>query len=92
MVNPRSAANRIGALALHASHDPRVTSFPGRQAADAGLNTRLLAEIDARDPSLPEQERERRLQYARRMHFSQLARRSARVRQQHAQRRNGGGS
>jgi hypothetical protein len=71
---PRSPdSTRIGAFALHAIHDPKVTSLPGRVRAAAALDARLLAEIDERTPGLPEEERQRRLIYARSAHYARLA-------------------
>ena len=72
-LTPSQAAQRgrIGALRLHATHDPRVTTAPSRAVIAANLNARLLAEIDP-DGTLDLAERERRLQYARRAHFTQL--------------------
>lgn len=75
-----AAAGRIGAYALHASHDPRITTAPGRAAAATALDLKLLQEIDAAEPNLPEAERERRLGYARRAHFARLAMKAAKAR------------
>jgi hypothetical protein len=71
---------RIGAYALHAAYDSRVVTQPARVAAAASLDARLLAEIDERSPSLPEAERLRRLEYARKAHFQRLALASAKAR------------
>jgi hypothetical protein len=68
----RTMRARIGAHCLHSKYDPTTISAPGRKAAAAKLNERLLAEIDP-DNSLPEEERARRLEHARRAHFSRLA-------------------
>lgn len=72
-LTPSQAAQRgrIGALRLHALHDPKVTTAPSRALIAANLNARLLAEIDP-DGTLDGPERERRLRYARRAHFTQL--------------------
>ena len=67
---------RIGAYRLHATHDSRVTSEPGRRAARTALDVRLLAEIDARGELSPE-ERARRLGHARAAVFAQMGRKSA---------------
>src|SRR5688572_23226108 len=75
----RSLRGRIGALRLHALHDTLVVSAPGRAAARAKLNARLLAEVDP-DGSLSPLERERRLELARRAHYAGLALRSSRKR------------
>lgn len=76
----RSQSARIGALTLHATHDPRITSLPGRVRAAAQLDARLLAEIDEREPGLPEEERQRRLGYLRSAHYVRLALASAKAR------------
>ena len=68
----RTLRARIGAHSLHAQHDPRITSAPGRKAAADKLNDRLLFEIDPNN-ELPEDERERRLDHARKAHFARLA-------------------
>lgn len=76
-----SLLGRIGAHALHAQHDTRVISLPGRKRAAANLESRLLDEIDPRrelDPA----ERERRLHHAKKAHFSRLALQSAKSRAQ----------
>jgi hypothetical protein len=70
---------RIGAYALHAKHDTNEVSAPGRAAATASLNARLLAEIDPEN-QLSEAERERRLRYARKAHYARLALKSAKAR------------
>ena len=82
MLSPteRTLRARIGAHCLHAQHDPRITSAPGRKAAAEKLNERLLAEIDP-DNSLPEEERARRLEHARRAYFLRLALRRSKKRQ-----------
>lgn len=85
MVSSRSASNRIGAFCLHASHDTLKVSAPGRAAAAANLDARLLAEIDARDPGLPQEERQRRLKYAKKAHYARLALKAARARRERAE-------
>lgn len=74
MLSPsqRTLRARIGAHTLHSKYDSRLTSAPGRKAATAKLNERLLAEIDPHN-QLPEVERARRLHHARKAHFSRLA-------------------
>ena len=74
MLSPseRTLRARIGAYSLHAQRDSRVTTAPGRKAAADKLNARLLAEVDP-DSILPADERARRLEHARRAHFSKLA-------------------
>ncbi len=75
----RTLRGKIGAYSLHAQHDTRVVSAPGRAAAAKKLNDRLLTEIDP-NGRLSEAERSRRLESARKAHFAKLALRSARVR------------
>lgn len=72
---------RIGAYALHARHDPRETT---RKARETFLN-RFLDEVD-RDRTLPEAERLRRAEAARKAYFARLALASARVRSGKAKR------
>ena len=79
MASNRTLIARIGAYSLHAQHDSRVTSAPGRKAAAQALNDRLLAEIDP-EGTLSETERARRLECARKAHFSRLALKSAKDR------------
>jgi hypothetical protein len=76
---------RIGALRLHATHDPVETTAKSRAVIAANLNLRLLDEIDP-DRTLPEAERMRRLEYARAAHFAQLAFRSHQIRAKKQQR------
>jgi len=71
---------RIGALRQAALYGPGAFSEPGRRAATSRLRERLLAEIDAASPGLPDDERERRFEYARRAYFQQLGLRSAAAR------------
>ena len=84
--NERSLLGRIGALTLHSQHDTLKTSAPGRAAAAATLDARLFAEIDEREPNLPEAERLRRLNYAHKAHFARLALASAKARSRKARR------
>ena len=66
---------RIGALSLHATHDPRETTAAARSAFLA----RFEAEVDP-ERKLPEPERLRRAEAARRAHMARLALASARKR------------
>jgi hypothetical protein len=77
MDESRRARGRLGALALHASHDSRVTSKPGRDAFLA----RFEREVDP-EGKLPSAERARRAAYARRLYMGRLALRSAKVRKE----------
>ena len=63
---------RIGALVLHATHDPRETTQKARES----FLSRFEREADP-DGVLPEAERQRRAEYARRAYFARLARESA---------------
>lgn len=71
----RSLRARIGAYSLHATHDPKVTSAPGR----AAFLARFEREVDP-DGVLPEPERQRRAQLALKAHMSKLALASAKAR------------
>jgi hypothetical protein len=66
---------RIGAYRLHATHDPKETTAKARQSFLA----RFEAEVDP-EGILPEAERLRRAEAARKAYFSQLAYKSARAR------------
>jgi hypothetical protein len=70
---------RIGAHTLHATRDSRETTANARAAFLAGFE----AQVDP-DGSLPEAERKRRAEHARRAHFARLALKSARARSRHA--------
>ena len=74
-----AARGRIGALRQAALCDLRVTSAPGRAVANGKLNGRLLAEIDPTGV-MPEEERIRRLQLARKAHFMALSHKAAKAR------------
>ncbi len=73
---------RMAAYALHARHDPRETTKPARVAFDQ----RFLDEVEP-DRRLPENERLRRADAARRAYFTRLAYLSARARGGRVQRR-----
>jgi hypothetical protein len=77
----RSLRGRIGAFRLHATHDSRQTSAPGRAAFLASFE-RL---VDP-DGTLPPDERARRAAHARSAHFARLAYLSARTRRARARR------
>jgi hypothetical protein len=83
MLSPQEAAlrGRIGAYALHARHDARVTT---QKARDTFLS-RFLDEVDP-DRVLPESERLRRAEFARKAYFAKLAHASARKRSQKSKR------
>ena len=84
MLSPseRSLRARIGAHALHAQRDPRVTTARGRRA----FLDKFVAEVDP-DRILPEDERLRRAASARQAYFARLALRSAQARRKLRERR-----
>ena len=75
---------RIGAYTLHARHDARATTAKAR----ASFLARFEREVDP-DRVLPEAERLRRAESARRAHFARLALASARARAKKPVRENG---
>ncbi len=72
---------RMAAYTLHARRDPRETTRPARRAFDE----RFLDEVDP-NRRLPERERLRRADAARRAYFTRLAYLSARKRRGSGQR------
>lgn len=66
---------RMAAYMLHARYDPRETTKAARRA----FNQRFVDQVDP-DRRLPEQERNRRAEAARRAYFTRLAYLSARSR------------
>ena len=66
---------RVAAYMLHARHDPRETT----QAARRAFDQRFVDQVDP-DRRLPERERHRRAESARRAYFARLAYLSARRR------------
>jgi hypothetical protein len=77
MLSPGEAAlrGRIGAYALHAKYDPKETT----RAARTAFLQKFVDEVDP-DRVLPEAERLRRAEAARKAHFARLALASARAR------------
>ena len=75
--SPETAAlyGRIGAHALHAAHDSRQTT----KAAREKFLGRFLDEVDP-ERTLPEAERLRRAEHARKAYFARLALKSAQTR------------
>jgi hypothetical protein len=71
----RTLVARLGAYALHASHDPRETTA----AARAAFLSRFEHEVDP-EGVLPAAERARRAENARKLYFGRLALKSARAR------------
>lgn len=72
----RSMRARMAAHAMHAQHDTRQTSANGR----AAFLRRFLDEVDP-DRQLPDAERQRRAEQARKAYFQRLAFKSSRARQ-----------
>lgn len=66
---------RIGAYTLHSRRDPRETTVKAR----AAFLKRFENQVDP-DRVLPEPERLRRAEYARKAHFARMALASARAR------------
>ncbi len=77
MLTPRqlSLRGRIGAYTLHATHDPKQTTAKAR----ASFLAKFEREVDP-DGVLPEAERLRRAEAAKRAHFARMALKSARKR------------
>jgi hypothetical protein len=71
----RSQRARIAALTRWSREDPAATAARGQ----AGLMARFVDQVDP-DRVLPEAERQRRAEAARRAHMAQLAFRSAKAR------------
>lgn len=71
----RSQRARIAAYIKHAKHDARESTAPAR----AAFAERFINEVDP-DGILPEPERLRRAEAARRAHMARLAFKSARAR------------
>jgi len=82
----RAQRGRIGAYVMHAHHDARSTTAAARQA----FGRRFLDLVDP-ERSLPEPERLRRAEAARKAYFIQLAYRSALARRRARRRANGAG-
>jgi hypothetical protein len=71
MARSKSAASlrgTLGALSLHATHDPRETT----KAARAAFESRWARQVDP-EGVLPDAERERRIACARRAYYVRLA-------------------
>lgn len=70
----------MAAHAMHAKHDPRETSAPGRKA----FLDRFERQVRAEHPDLPEAEVQRRAAHYRKAYFTGLALKSARARRRRA--------
>jgi len=71
----RSMRSRIAAYTLHATHDPKVTTKPGRDA----FMSRFEKEVDP-EGRLEPQERMRRAELAKKAYFTKLALKSSKAR------------
>jgi hypothetical protein len=71
----RALISRMGAHALHSRHDSKAITQPARDAFMA----RFENEVDP-DRVLPEAERKRRAEHAKKLHFTRLAFKSAKAR------------
>jgi hypothetical protein len=80
----RSLQARIAAYRMHALHDARDTT----RAARAAFLARFEHEVDP-DGRLPEAERRRRAEAAKKAYFNRLALKSARVRRERVGRTSG---
>lgn len=78
----RALISRIGGLAKSARYDGREATA----AARAAFNARFETQVDP-DGVLPPEERRRRAEAARKLHFTKLALRSANARRNRANRR-----
>ena len=81
----RSLRARLAAYAMHAQHDSRQTSAPGR----AAFRARFEREVDP-DDTLDPAERQRRAELARRAYFARLSLAAAKARQAKRETRGGG--
>ena len=79
----RTLRARNAALTMHATHDSKVTSKPGRDRFLA----RFEREIDEKFPGLDAEERARRVDALRRAYFVGLAFASSKARRRRADRR-----
>lgn len=75
----RSLRSRMAAYALHATHDPRETTKAGR----AAFLARFERQVDP-DGVLPDHERRRRADAAKKAYFTALALKSSRARHRRA--------
>lgn len=66
---------RLGAFVTHSRHDSKVTTAKARET----FLSKFEREVDP-DGVLPEAERQRRAEYARKAHFTRLALASAKAR------------
>lgn len=76
----RSLRARMAAYRLHSRYDSRELTGPAR----AAFNERFVREVDP-DRLLPEAERQRRAECARKAYFAALSAKSARARRSRSQ-------
>jgi hypothetical protein len=74
----RVLRSRIAAHSMHSQHDSRLTSAPARAASPANVSY-FERQVDP-DGVLPDDERRRRAEHAKRAYFGRLALASARAR------------
>ncbi|MCL5957819.1 MAG: hypothetical protein M1358_00630 [Chloroflexi bacterium] len=76
-IDPKAALRRarMGALALHAKYDSKETTAKAR----ATFMAKFVDEVDP-DRKLPEAERLRRAEYAKKLYFARMAAESAKSR------------
>ena len=74
----RALRSRIAAHSMHSMHDSRTTSAPARAASPA--NTSYFERQVDPEGVLPDDERRRRAEHAKRAYFGRLALASARAR------------
>lgn len=84
IIDPDEMARRgrIGALVLHSRHDPKETTAKARET----FLSKFEREVDP-NGELPDDERRRRAEYAKKAHFARLARASAEARRKNAKKR-----
>ncbi len=80
----RRAWGRIGALTMHARHDAKATSAPGRAAANDRFRREVLDAAAERGDALTEAEVERRAALLRRAWMQRIALKSAAARRRRA--------
>jgi hypothetical protein len=71
----RSLRSRLGGLRTAATHDTRENTAPAREA----LARKFVDQVDP-DRQLPEAERARRVEAAKKLYYTQLAYKSSRAR------------
>jgi hypothetical protein len=80
----RAAWGRIGAYSMHARHDVKETSRPGRERANARFREEVISAALAAGEQLTEAEIDRRANAARKAWMSRIALRSVQARRRTA--------